>query len=76
MHNTTASITIFQRSELRNKYQQCRQITKIKSSNQYVMAQGRVVSTKETDGPLRTPQLKVTVYAKAATLTANDCYMG
>ena len=40
------------------------------------MAQGRVVSTKETDGPLRTPQLKVTVYAKAATLTANDCYMG
>ena len=36
------------------------------------MAQGRVVSTKETDGRLRTPQLKVAVYAKAATLTADD----
>ena len=36
------------------------------------MAQGRVVSTKETDGRLRTPQLKAAVYAKAATLTADD----
>ena len=65
-------MTILQRSELRNKYQQCRQFTKIKSLNQYVMAQGRVVSTNETDGRLRTPQLKVAVNAKAATLTADN----
>ena len=36
------------------------------------MAQGRVVSTKETDGLLRTEQLKAVVHAKAATLTADD----
>ena len=36
------------------------------------MAQGRVVSTKETDGRLRTPQHEAAGYAKAATLTADD----
>ena len=38
-------MTILQRSKLRNKYWQCRQFTNIKSLNQYVMTQGRVVST-------------------------------
>ena len=36
------------------------------------MAQGRVDSTKETNGRLRTPQPKAAVHAKAATLTADD----
>ena len=36
------------------------------------MAQRRVVSTNETDGRLRTPQLEAVGYAKAATLTADD----
>ena len=65
-------MTITQRSESRNKWQQCRKITKTKSLNQYALAHGEVVSTKETDGRLRAPQLKTVMHMKAVTLTADD----